>query len=113
MYLRIMETTHETFQSCGNEAWNAALIALRKEVHSPLTISMRIKSRLQSQLAKAIACLQISTKGPPTPKTGSESGIGTARALAAFCAVSSSPALQKLLSQCGLPYLTVSKCIGA
>jgi hypothetical protein len=50
------------------------------------------------------ALLQISTRGPPIPKIGSETGVGTAFALAAFCDVSSSSALQKLLSQCGLPF---------
>ncbi len=50
------------------------------------------------------ALLQISTSGPPIPNIGSVAGIGTAFALAAFCNVSCSSALQKLLSQCGLPF---------
>lgn len=51
----------------------------------------------------ATVSLHIITNGPSAPNIGSQSGTGTALAFSAFSRVSSLPALQKLLSQCGLP----------
>jgi hypothetical protein len=58
--------------------------------------------KLQASTHFPSAAVQISTSGP-APNTGSQSGTGTAFAFAAFSFVSCSSALQKLLSQCGLP----------
>jgi hypothetical protein len=63
----------------------------------------RTPPKLQASAHFPSAAVQISTSGPPAPNTGSESGTGTAFAFAAFSFVSCSSALQKLLSQCGLP----------
>lgn len=60
----------------------------------------------ESVSARRAASLQIFTRGPARPYIGSNSGIGTSLATEAFSSVSCRSALQKLLSQCGLPSWT-------
>jgi len=56
--------------------------------------------------ASSVARFQIPISGPSSPKIGSVVGSATFRQVVAISAVSCSLASQKLLSQCGLPYIT-------